>query len=388
MTRTAIVWGINNNNTLGLIRGLGFGGYKVILLLESADQSFCYLRFSKYIQRIHHLKSMDDGIHILLDLREGINGRIPVLCGSDRGMAMLDANYEVLKNSFLVFNVRGRSGLISYYMDKFNTFPIAEKCGLTTIKTWRVSDVADLPANLPYPCLIKGNSSLGCTKNDMFVCRTEDDLRAHLQHGKDMLVQEFIDKEYEIDVNGISINHGKDILIPGVVRKIRDHMDRQSDYIVLENVPTELDVKSIRRFVEVLGFEGLFSIELIKRGDQYYFLEINLRNDGVNYLYTLGGVNMPCLWAQYAFGEVVGFSRIHLELKTPLFLMQLFDLANLKNGDISFGRWFADFRRVNAHFILSIQDPKPFLFYLWIYVRQGFKRLLRMSHLGNCKRQR
>ena len=61
-----IIFGNNLQNTLGLIRSVGMKGYEVILLLEPIKKSRCYVRHSKYISKIHYLKSVQEGIDVLL----------------------------------------------------------------------------------------------------------------------------------------------------------------------------------------------------------------------------------------------------------------------------------------------------------------------------------
>ena len=292
-------------------------------------------------------------------------------------MSLIDAHYAELKDFVEVFNAKGEQGRINYFMDKANTFELAEKAGLTLIKTWHIRDVKNVPGDIVYPCITKGNNSTGSSKGDMFVCHTRKELLAHLREGVDYLVQEFIEKEYEIDVNGISINHGGDVLIPGAVRKIREEYGRQSDFIVLEAIPEELDVAAIQRFVAAIGYEGLFSVEFMKKGDRFYFLEINLRNDGVNHLYTDAGINMPELWARYKAGESIDLGGINLGLKLPRYLMQESDLANIRTGKVGVYAWLRDYCRAKSHFVFDMRDPLPYLYTVYIHFRQAGKKLIR-----------
>lgn len=379
MPRT-IVLGGNHVNTLGLIRSLGRAGMRSDVILEPCDLDFCVLRFSKYINRLHILARSVALTDFLVENYGCEQEKCILLCASDRFAALLDKELLRIRNYFVVFNANEEQGRIAAFQDKVETFPIAEQSGLTTIKTWRITNRDEILDNVTFPCLVKGNNSLNSHKEDMCVCRDAADLRKHIVDGADTLVQEYIEKEYEIDVNGISINHGRDILIPGVVRKIREELDRQSDYIVLDKIPEGLDIDAIKRFVAAIGYEGLFSVEFMKKGDKFYFLEINLRNDGVNYLYTLGGVNMPDLWVRYAKGVIKDFSGVDQSLKTPIYLMQLFDILNLKSGKVGLIAWLRDFVRSHGHFVLSLSDPKPFLYLLWIYIRQIGRRVKKICH--------
>lgn len=375
--RKAVVYGINHTNTLGLIRSLGEAGYPVIVLLEPCDLKFCFLRFSKYISTLHHLKDRAEGVRVLKEAFVNETDKPIVFCGSDSSMSLVDAHYDELKEFVEVFNARGEQGRINHFMDKANTFELAEKAGLTLIKTWRMRKGDTVSADMVYPCLIKGNNSTMSSKKDMFICRSRSELESHLREGVSYLVQQFIEKEYEIDVNGISINHGGDVFIPGVVRKIREEYGRQSDFIVLEKIPNGLDLEAIRRFVAEIGYEGLFSIEFMKKGEKFYFLEINLRNDGVNYLYTDAGVNMPKLWAECKGGILTGFSDVRFDLKLPRYLMQESDLANVRAGKVGIAVWLRDYWRAQSHFVFNWRDPLPFLYTVYVHFRQAGKKLWR-----------
>lgn len=59
MTKVIII-GNAHHNTLGLVRSLGEKGIRPILLLEPCDLRFCCVRFSRYIAKIHYLKSVED----------------------------------------------------------------------------------------------------------------------------------------------------------------------------------------------------------------------------------------------------------------------------------------------------------------------------------------
>ena len=129
--------------------------------------------------------------------------------------------------------------------------------------------------------------------------------------------------------------------------------------------------------VSSIGFEGLFSVELLCKKDKAYFLEINMRNDGVGYLYTKTGANHPYLWALYSTGNLTESIINNVRCKTPTHLMQQADFSNVLHHELSFTKWLRDLCRTRAFFVLSIRDPKPFLFTLLV----NFRILLEKLHL-------
>ena len=374
-----IIFGNSHHNTLGLVRSLGEKGVRPILLLEPCDLRFCCIRFSKYIAKIHYLDKLEDGLKVLCEAYGEEAEKPIVLNAGDQSMCLLDAHYDELKEHFCIFNANGEQGRINFFMDKSNQFPVAGKCGLNLIKTWRIKDSTNLPTDIAYPCLIKGNNSTSSGKEMMFVCKDREELLAHLPNDGDCLVQEYIEKDFELDITGLSVNHGETVLIPAVVRKIRESLTRQSDYIRLDDVaeyPT-LEVDKIKAFVRAIGYEGIFSVEMLCRQGKFYFLEINLRNDGVGYLYTAAGINYPHLWVRYNCGEQIDEADEAAKLQAPRSLMTLWDVDNLLKGRVKFAQWLQEWLGVKTHFVLNRKDMQPFLYLAMLLMGALVKKIIR-----------
>lgn len=368
-----IVIGGNHHNTLGLIRSVGEKGLPVyVFLVDSGDLSTCNLRFSKYIKQLYQL---NDDTEILKLLRTDFwyedNNPI-ILCASDSSVCLLDAHYDELKEKFHFFNA-GEQGRISYFMNKTNMFSIADECGLQTIKTWHINQGEHVPNDIVYPCFCKANNSAIDGKNGLGVCYDESELKNRLNIGSSFLVQEYIEKDYEIDIVGFSYNHGEDVLIDGICRKIRDYTDRQSQYDVLEDISKypNVNYEAIKRLVRKIGYEGIFSVEFICHNGVYYFLEINLRNDGTGWLYTSSGANYPYMWYLYCKNQNIP----KIKIKKPLYIMQMSDFSDVIHNKITLLHWLKDFSRTRAFFVLNLHDPKPFMFMMWYFLKLALRKL-------------
>ncbi len=375
-----IIIGGNHHNTLGLIRSIGEKGLPVYLFLEHQESfTACNLRFSKYITKMYHLQDEEEIVTLLKRDFWNEECKPTILCGSDASISLLDEHYDELKEKFLFFNA-GRQGRINYFMNKSNMIPLAKKCGLKTIKTWLLNCRDSVPEDITYPCFSKPQNSSLDGKNGTGIIHTEEELHERLNIGDDILVQEYIDKDYEIDINGLSYNHGKCVLINAVCRKIRDYYDRQSQYDVLESksLYPRVNYDGIKQFIQSIGYEGLFSVEFIYKNGLYYFLEINMRNDGANYLYTSAGYNYPFLWYLYGAEGKLDKSQVNLPpLKKPLYIMQWSDFSDVIHRRISFFEWLRDLSRTRAFFVLNFKDPKPFMFVIW----QNMKLVLHKLHI-------
>lgn len=378
--RKVIIIGGNHVNTLGLIRSIGERGLPVILFLEHQESlSACNLRFSKYITMMYHLTTEADILTLLKRDFWNEASKPVILCASDLSICLLDEHYEELKVKFFFFNA-GQQGRISHFMNKANMFSLAEACGLRTIKTWLLKEGVSIPEDITYPCFSKPQNSAMDGKTGTGLINNREELQRRLKcGGRGLLVQEYIDKDYEVDINGFSYNFGENVIINAVCRKIRDYIDRQSQYIVLEDISVwpNINYTAIKEFIKSIGYEGLFSIELVCKDDTFFFLEINMRSDGVNYLYTSAGFNYPFLWYRYGVDGKLDSSHVSFpKLRRPLYLMQWTDFVDVFHKRISFWQWLKDLARTRAFCVLSIRDPKPFLFVIW----QNIKLVLQKLH--------
>ena len=373
------VFGGSHYNTLGLIKSLGKEGYPIYVFLEHCNWESCDLRLSKYIKKLYHLNSLEDSLSILKAEYWNEKERPIVLCASDASICFLDKHYNILKDKFCIFNSKEQQGEINRLMEKINTFPIAERSGFSVIKTWRVNSKSQLPDNITFPCLIKGNSSVTSLKTDMAKCENWEDLNENFHEGIDYLVQEYIEKDFEIDVVGFAYNHGKNCIVKGAVRKIRDDLQRQSVYIRLDNLEEYSSKISvfISKYIAEIGYDGIFSIELLAKDDKFYFLENNLRNDGNGYLYTAAGINYPLCWVKYCTGTLNQDYVNKLNLKTPFYLMQMYDIYNMFEGKVSLFKWIKQAITADAYYVLDIHDIKPFIHSFFICSRQFLKKLFR-----------
>lgn len=372
-----IIIGSGLQNVLGLIRSLGREGCRSILILEPCALDECSARFSRYLDQVYCLKHENELIDLLLSKFGSDTERPIVYTTSDSSAALIDENYNRLKSRFITFNANATQGGVSQYIDKSHSFPLAEECGMNVIRSWKILPNDDIPTEIPFPCLVKGNRSVETSKADMAVCYNRDELLAHRRPDISYLIQPFLKKEYELDIVCLSLDHGNHIIIPAVVRKIREELYRQSDYIRLDAVSDypKLNLDAMRRFIRAIGYEGLCSIEFLYAQDKYFFLEINLRNDGTCYLYTAGGVNLPYLWSVYAQKRMSDVGSLQFKCKTPMSLMQIYDIYNLFARRVSFFRWVDEWVRVRACFVFSLIDPLPALHATYIHMRQVVRKI-------------
>lgn len=374
-----IVFGNCLQNTVGLVRSMGEAGYKVDLLIEPCRRSDCFIRFSKYVKEINYLDKLECAVEVLLSKYGSEKEKSIILCGSDPTISLLDLNYNRLKDKFYIFNANGIQGRISQFIEKSNTFTLAHECGLTIIKTHILKKGDKIPSDIVFPCFIKGSNSVKSNKGDIHICNSKEELINNLRPGVEYFVQDYIKKDFELNIIGFSYNHGKDVIIPGGIRKIREDLVRMGEYMVLEDISKfpGINIDGIKKFVGAIGYEGIFSVEFLCKEGKYYFLEINLRNDGLGYIYTAAGANYPLLWTKYVKGELNECDVKDLKMDLPFYLMHENDLYNIVEGKVSLWQWMKDFHRSKAFLIMNKRDPMPFIGSTAIHIRQACKMVLR-----------
>ena len=223
--------------------------------------------------------------------------------------------------------------------------------------------------NEPQPILI--NSKIGsfaiCTVGRI---NNIDELKTKLatisSENYPVQVQEYIDKEYEIMLQGCSLNNGKDIICEIANRKLRHYPNPYSagSFSYSVKVDTNPELIGLRiltsKYLRRTNYSGLFSAEFIYCNNKYYFLEINFRNDGTSYLSTSCGCNLAdafCKWQMSIQNE-------EFKYKPHKYINLLNDINHVRNGNISFFKWIFQFmgRKCYSHF--NWKDIKPFYYYL------------------------
>lgn len=371
-----IVFGPGMVNTLGMIRSVGGKGVSVHVIMQSKRGVLNPVSHSKYINKIYYIEKDEEIIDILHKEYWNESERIAILCGGDDAISLLDKYYEDLKQRFLIFNC-GEQGKLNYYLNKINQFPVAKEAGLSLIRTWEIDGTQNIPSDISYPCLTKGSNSTTSTKQDMHLCYSYDELKGCINNHTKYLVQEYIKKEYELNFVCIAFNHGEDVFVPCVIRKIRDDIGRQSAYFKTDDISNypEFDKNILKKIASQMQYEGIFSVEVIYSKGKYYFLEINLRNDGCGYLYTKAGCNYPLLWQKYASGDLKSKDIDTIDVKIPCFMMGENDLMNLFQHKVGFFTWTKQFLSSDTYYMLSLRDPLPFIFNTYSHFRQLMKRV-------------
>ena len=110
--------------------------------------------------------------------------------------------------------------------------------------------------------------------------------------------------------------------------------------------------------INEMKYEGLFGIELIVSKGDYYFIEINLRNDATTYALTVAGVNLPAIYVNSFESDSIEMEKAKVkEIKA---IVDYNDLKHRKNNGISYWKWLSQYIHADCKYYWNMKDPLPF----------------------------
>ena len=358
-------------NTLGQIRSLGEKGIKPIAVL--VHKNTFRIDKSKYIGKLYDVKDIEEGLDLIIE-KFGNEAVKPFLfTDRDDVMGLIDRRYNELIDKFYIWNA-GEQGRLNKYLNKSEQIKLAEECGFNVPKTEMVK-LGELPHSLQYPIFTKAVDSLnewwkGCAS----ICNNEEELKTFCKklEVNNLILQEYIDKEDETPIEGISINGGKDIILFGLTKNYRMTADSFGTFRHIETFDDKDTETCIQKFIQRINYTGAFEIELIidKQG-KAYFLEANFRIAQQNYGYTAFGANIPYIYVKSILCNEIAKDEICYTKKRPFNIMYEFEDFRLfvLSKQISLWQWLKDLKRTDAFLFYNQKDKAPFYYTIWEKIR-------------------
>ena len=359
--KKVIVFGNDHTNSVGVIQSLGKAGYESVGLLFGAKTDLVIS--SIYTSYIITAQDPQACVDKLLETCFDSDVKIPIIATCDMAALTLERNADRLKGLF-VFEY-SKQYTLEYLSKKENQVRLAAEAGFNVPKSWNLKDSKVIPDEVCFPCIIKPLVSCEGAKTDIRVCKTKEDLVYNLNnlgHTKNVLLQQYIERDYEISILGCALTSGK-CIIPAVENKLTLY----PKYVGLECLANiqPLEDTSIRYSIENLiahiGYVGLFSVEMMHciTDGKFYFTEINLRNDGAEAFITKYGANLPLNHIE----DLNGLALTEQVVFQPgYYIWEMHHLASVACGDISLLTWIKEIYKSNGFLMSHIGDMKPFFF--------------------------
>ena len=373
MNNKVLVVGGSHHNTYSLLRCFGEAGLKVDLILCGCKDSF--IGHSTYIDNLWYCDDEESAYIEIVELLNNTDIRYVIISATDKGVSLLDEHYEELHDKCEFFNAGG-PGVITHYMDKIVQVNEAAKAGFSVPITRSFEDGEHIYSDC-FPCLIKPSASIDGGKR-IAICHSLGDVEACVSQFsgvKKVLVQQYIEKDEEIVIVGVSM--GGYIYIPGYIIKYRDVAGgtTYSSTAPINELDTNV-TESAKRLVKDINYEGLFGIECIKSHGEYFFIEINLRNDATSYSMAVAGVNLPLMYYQFYTGER---SKLTMRPVRKIYSMvEIKDFSNVLHGRVNLLSWLRQRKGAECLYYYSKYDKLPYQIACRNYVSDTLKKIARL----------
>lgn len=364
-----IVLGSNHNNTLGLIWSLGEAGHKIVLLLYDSGNN--YVDKSKYISETHLIHQGDNVIDLIKLVSSKMDSKPVVFVSNDGDATRLNEHFAEL-SPWCFFEGGRPDGSVNLYRDKDAGENLAKKCGFMIPATKVIGKPNEISSiSWDYPIVIKANNSTHGGKSSMKKCNSEQEAKTFVQGLPSgyfpLQVQQFIEKEHELMLLGCSLYGGKEVICPIANKKIRQYpspmgLGSYSESIAVRHQEDlELLASKVTLYLKEIEYTGNFSAEFLYSKGEYYFLEINLRNDGTSWLSTCSGFNLPDMVCRSFVEDNV--SDEGCIFRKMNYMNTMADVQYWIDGTVSWRQWRKQFKSDTCYSHYNKNDNGPFKYY-------------------------
>lgn len=371
----ALVIGGDHQNTLGVVEALGQKGVHVHLIIIATTNK-CFVAKSRYVIKKTSLSKSQEIIDYINSEYENCSDIIPVIACSDDAASLLSVNSSQLPKCLAIPDT-SIGGNILEWSDKEKMTQTAIQVGMSVPKSWLVRDTK-IPPDITFPCVTKPYTSVNHGKSGFAKCESSSELNSYfkaLESNEPVQVQQYIDKDFEFQLLGCSINGGETVIIPG-----RTHINTTTGfnnlvflkYDVYEDIYDNV-VKLAKKFVATTGYSGLFSIEFMHGKDgKDYFLEMNFRNDGNGICVTHSGTNLPYIWYLACKKENYTIEINSSTVSTTYMMPEISFFLSMLSGEVSFKEWRNDWKLTNCYLTYFKEDKSPF----YMMLRKNMKGII------------
>lgn len=375
---SVIVIGGDHHNTLGVVRALGYKGVKPFVIIVGHKKNSFVLK-SKYVGEKKKLENKLDIVPFLLEGKKPGTKKCIVISCADFVTSELDIHKDELSNYYILPVARDQ-GEINNIMRKDVMAEVAVRNGLNVPQSWIIGEGERTTSiDVEYPCIVKPVASIEGAKADIAILQNKEELESYMHKASNhrILVQQYINKDYEYQLIGCSIDGGRDIIIPGISKCIRPCPRTNTGF--LEYLPMEkfsCDIESCYHYIREIGYSGLFSMEFLRdKSGKDFFIEINMRNDGNAICVTGAGVNLPYIWYLACQNMDYKYEKCR-KIKNIFVMPEIDDFHNfVLTGKISMIQWIRDHKKTSIYMEYDKSDPKPSIL-LWIMYLKNYRNIL------------
>ncbi len=374
--REVFVIGGCHHNALGVIRALGERGLRPYVIIQCEEKK-PYIRLSKYIQQYWIVKSDVDVLDLLKQEGTKREQRSVLIACADGLSSLVDTHRDELSKWYCLPGSK-EQGRITRLMDKEVMSQLAHEVGFRVPQSIAVNtkDIVDI--SIPLPWIIKPLVSKDGKKADIKRIFSREEWSKYCQdHDSLVQAQQLIDKNFEYQLIGLSLNGGEEVVIPGVSHVLRPAETTNTGFLRYEPLDSQYQevLETGKKFLKATGYSGLFSLEFLRGNDgRDYFMEINFRNDGNGICVTASGVNLPYIWYLYNSGGDYWNEIEKSKVKTVYVMPEFADISLIAHHKLGLKNWLKDVRRTDRFMEYDKHDKAPFWQLLKETISRGIKK--------------
>lgn len=367
-----IIVGPDHYNTLNVLRSVSLYGFRAYIVLISSSRRNI-VTASKYAKNGQKKNSYSDIPFVLLNIGQELKNKIPIISTNDRTAAVIDRYYNELSYYFFLPNCNSETGKLVSEMDKGRQVLLAEKHGFKVPQSISVelSKYDIISSELRYPCIVKPIISIDGKKSDMKICDNFEQLQIHLnsirKYFEKCQIQRFIPNDKFFLVGGVRLPNGETI-IPGMIEKFkfghRNHTLGLNAFGKIDRINTHIKNKCTA-YLNDINYHGPFSFELVYskhdciNEDNLFFIELNLRTDGLFYFYDAANSSLASIWVSYFKNNKVLNCDLDIKnhiygMSETVYISEFFTLNHILPA-------IKDIRKSQAFCYYNKRDIRPFL---------------------------
>lgn len=391
MGNRVLVVGGNHQNPLGVIEAFGQKGIKSdVVIMGMCKKSFVLK--SKYVDRKWICATNEEVISTILANFTDTKCKAVAIACCDEAACLLNDSSDILSRVLYLPGTQ-QQGSLKQWQDKQYMTETAAKVGMAIPKTW-ISKNKEIPSAVEYPVVTKSLTSVKYGKSEFSLCNNEQELKNFLDnksYSGTILIQQFVEKEFEFQFIGCSLDSGRVIIIPGDTYIEPGNGFNNLTFLKYKkgkvvDAPTTL--KLCKDFVCETGYSGLFSVEYMQGKDgKDYFLEMNFRNDGNGAVVTAAGTNLPYIWYLYCTGGDYQSEIRQSTVKEVYSAPEDSYFMSMVEGQLTFAQWYENMKKVDCYITYFPGDTRPFWALMSLQkkaiVATLVKRLLKIFHVWN-----
>ena len=354
-----IVWGIDNFNTLALMRAIGEGDLDLFFLIKG---SAGYAAKSKYCKAYAETTSVEDGFAYLQNHFANEDHKPIIIVSGDDTITFIDQNKEAFESKFIIPGT-SRKGDVEKHIDKNTMTQMAEQIGIVCPQSKKVGRDTDI-AGTRYPCLLKPSHEKPGQYNEFKfkICKNESELKRTLRlvrRDSEFILQQYIPKKEELLIYGARMLDGNTVIAGGLFKDRWSESGAGSHGYITADLPACVNISAIREFLAQIDYYGPFSFEYGLFENVAYFFEVNLRNDGTGQFFHQAGANIPLAYVYSCAG--LDYTTVPTRVDNKqMFIDEVFDYENVLLGRITKKQWKHDLSKATAFRFYNPHDPAPY----------------------------